>query len=182
MKEIFASLLKFLSQIPTTVLFLTACGVSWLLLLAPTSMVEFLGLKHVCDSHRSVIGLVALSSTTILLIFLLFCLSRRIRGCLIYSGRDARRRLDSMSAWARGLIRQLYESDSHALKLPLQNANVAAMVSEGVLKCAQLGDALGFECVLQPWVVAYLKKHPDYLESIKPLDRPYSASDRFCFI
>jgi hypothetical protein len=97
----------------------------------------------------------------------------------MYEGRDARRRIDQVSSWGKALIRQMYESQSRSLKLPLQDGNVAVMIQMQILTHANLGDALGFECVLQPWVVKFLDENQDYLTSLPKFDTPFRSPSRF---
>ena len=47
------------------------------------------------------------------------------------------------------------------------DANVNALLAQNIIGKAILGDQIGFDCVLQPWVVRYLDEHPKYLDSIK---------------
>ena len=78
-----------------------------------------------------------------------------------------------MSDWSKSLIRQMYEIRSHAQKLPLQNANVTALIQMHIIGRAELGNMSGFDCVLQPWVVKYLDTHPKYVAQIKKFDKPF---------
>lgn len=174
--DFFSAILKFVSNISTTVVLLSVCGVSWFLLAAPDFALSFLGLSNFRDSQRAVIGLIALMSTTILIVLFGIWLWRYVRSWRMYSGKDARRRLDAMGEWNMALIRQLYETPSHSQKLPLQDANVQALLSENVLFQSPLGDLIGFNCALQPWVVKYLDAHQDYLKSIKSFDKPFAVS------
>ena len=173
MSDFFTAILKFLSNISTKVVLLSVCGVSWFLLAAPDFALSFLGLFNFRDSQRAVIGLTALISTTILMVLLGMWLWGCVRSWRMYSGKDARRRLDAMGEWNKALIRQLYETPSHSQKLPLQNANVQALLSENIIIHSPLGDAIGFDCVLQSWVVQYLDEHQEYLAGIKKFDRPF---------
>ncbi len=173
MSDFFAAILKFVSNISTKVVLFSVCGVSWFLLAAPDFALNFLGLFNFRDSQRSAIGLTALISTTILLVLFGIWLWGCVRSWRMYSGNDARRRLDAMGEWNKALIRQLYEIPSHSQKLPLQNANVQTLLSENIIIHSPLGDAIGFDCVLQPWVVQYLNEHQEYLSSIKKFDTPF---------
>ena len=175
MSEFFVAILKFVSNIPTRVVLVSVGSISWFLLAAPSSILKFWGLLNFRDNQRAAIGLAALVSTTILIVLLVIWLWGCVRSRRMYSGKDARCRLDAMGEWNKALIRQLYEVPSHSQKLPLQNANVQALLSENIIIHSPLGDAIGFDCVLQPWVVQYLDEHKEYLSSIKKFDAPFTV-------
>lgn len=174
MKEILAGIVKFLSKIPTRIILVSICIVSAILLFLPDAMLKFLALQNLRDGNKSTIGLALLVSTTVLMLLFVSWFWDCLCNWLSYSGRDAKRRLDAVGDWNKSLIRQLYDTPSHSQKLPLQNANVQALLSENIIIHSPLGDALGFDCVLQPWVVKYLDSHPKYLKSIKRFDKPFT--------
>lgn len=174
MKEILAGVVKFLSKIPTRIILASICIVSAILLFPPDAMLKFLALQNLRDGNRSIIGFALLVSTTILMLLLGNWVWNCLCNCLSFCGRDAKRRLDAVGDWNKSLIRQLYDTPSHSQKLPLQSANVQALLSGNIIINSPLGDALGFDCVLQPWVVNYLDSHPKYLASIKPFDKPFT--------
>jgi hypothetical protein len=173
MKEFFLALMKYVAKIPTKVILLSICIVSAILLFAPASILSFFALKNISDTNRHIFGLIFLVSTIILLLLFVEWSWHCFCSKMAYSGRDAKHRLDAVGDWNKSLIRQLYEQPSHSQKLPLQNANVQALLSENIIIHSPLGDALGFDCILQPWVVRYLDLHHDYVASIKKFDRPY---------
>ena len=179
MKEILTGVLNLAAKVPVRTVLATVCVSSWLLLLAPDSMLGFLGLRDARDSQRAMIGFSVLISTTILVLLLVEWIWKHIHDMVAYSGRDAKRRLDAVGEWNRSLIRQLYETPSHSQKLPLQDANVQALLSENIIVHAPLGDAIGFDCVLQPWVVRYLNGHRDYVLAIKKFDKPFTCEFPF---
>lgn len=179
MKEILVGVLRLATKIPVRDVLVTVCVSSWFLLLAPDSMSDFLGLRGFRDSQRTIIGLSVLVSTIILMLLLVGWIWNCIHDMLVYSGRDAKRRLDAVGEWNRSLVRQLYEIPSHSQKLPLQDANVQALLSENIIINARLGDAIGFDCVLQPWVVRYLNEHRDYLEAMKKFEKPFTCESPF---
>jgi len=179
MKEILSGLLKYASKIPVRDILVTVCVSSWFMLFAPNSVLAIFGLLSVRDSQRQVIGLILLISTTLVTVLSVRWAWRFICSCFAYSGRDAKRRLDAVGEWNRGLIRQLYETPSHSQKLPLQDANVQALLSENIIFHSRFCDAIGFECGLQPWVFHYLDKHPDYVSKIKKLENPYICKCSF---
>lgn len=178
MKEVFALIGKILSKIPLVMILFSVALLSLFLLVAPEALLEFLGVLGLKHTKKAVIGFAFLSSLTVLLVLLCGWMWNRFRSGLSFSGRDARRRLDAIGEWNRSLVRQLYEIPSHSQKLPFQDANVQALLSEHILINAQLGDRLGFDCVLQPWVVKFLDKHKRYLESIKRFDEPFEVRSR----
>lgn len=183
MKEILVGLVKFLSRIQAMIIIASACIVSSSLLLLPDYILQFLALQSFRDDNKPKIGFVLLVSTTVLSLLFAKWLCKLswdyLRSRLLYSGYDAKRRLDTVGDWNKSLIKQLYDTPSHSQKLPLQNANVQALLSVNVIAHSPLGDALGFDCVLQPWVVEYLASHPKYLNSIKEFDKPFRVESPF---
>ena len=174
MKEMLAGIVRILSKIPPLIILASICIVSAIILFSPDAMLKFLALQNLRDGNKSAIGLALLVSAIPLMLIFIY----RLWGCLCnwlsYSGRDAKRRLDSVGDWNKSLIRQLYDTPSHSQKLPPQSANVQVLLSVNIIFQSPLGDALGFDCVLQPWVIKYLDSHPRYLESIKRLDKPFT--------
>ena len=179
MKEILLGALKLLPRIHIRYVLGTVCVSSWVVLFAPDSALVFFGLLNFRNTQHSTIGLVALISGVIVTLLLAESLWRRFCRWRSFSGYDAKRRLDALGDWNRSLVRQLYETPSHSQKLPLQSANVHALLSENVIIHSPMGDALGFDCILQPWVVQYLAKHPDYLRMIKNFDEPFTCGSQF---
>lgn len=183
MKEIFSGLVNLLSKIPTRIILVAACLISCILLFAPESLLAFLGVENLRHTHKAIIGLMFLISSIVVILVILFGIWNwawdSFRSWQAFSGKDAKRRLDAIGDWNRSLVRQLYEAPTHSQKLPLQNANVQALLSENVIAHSPLGDVLGFDCVLQPWVVQYLDKHKHYLASIAKFDKPYRIESPF---
>lgn len=182
-KEVFSGLVKILSKISVKIILVTASLISIFLLSAPESILAFFGVESLRNSHKATIGLTFLISSTVVILIALISAWNwawdSFRSWQAFSGKDARRRLDAIGDWNRSLIRQLYEAPTHSQKLPLQNANVQALLSENVIAHSPLGDVLGFDCVLQPWVVQYLDKHKNYLASITKFDKPYRIESPF---
>lgn len=182
-KEVFSGLVKILSKISVKIILVTASLISIFLLSAPESILAFFGVEHLRSSHTATIGLTFLISSTIVILMTLIWIWNwawaSLRSWRAFSGKDAKRRLDAIGDWNRSLVRQLYDNPSHSQKLPLQNANVHALLSEKVIAHSPLGDALGFDCVLQPWVVQYLDKHKNYLASMTKFDKPYRIESPF---
>ena len=179
MKEAVAVIWKILAKIPLAMILSSVALFSLFLLVAPESALEFLGVLSLRNAKKAFIGLSFLASLTILIVQLCTWGWNSFRSWLSFSGRDAKRRLDAIGDWNRALVRQLYEIPSHSQKLPLQNANVQALLSGAVLMTSPLGDVMGFDCALQPWVVKFLDKHKEYLESIKRLDTPFGIKLSF---
>lgn len=149
------------------------------LLFIPGDKLSYLGLADFSRLHQSGLGLSFLIISACWVVLSFCSIVSWIRFGTMYEGRDARCRIDQVSNWGKALIRQMYESPSRSLKLPLQDGNVAIMIRMQILTHANLGDAFGFECVLQPWVVEFLSKNPDYLTSLPKFDKPYKSPSRF---
>ena len=172
-------LLACLSAMPLKSILFVSDIIVAVLLFIPSDKLSYLGLAEFSRSHQSGLGLsfVVISACWIVMCFCSIVLW--IRFGTMYEGKDARRRIDQVSNWGKALVRQMYESSTRSLKLPLQDGNVAIMIRMQILTHANLGDALGFECVLQPWVVEFLDKNPDYLTSLPKFDTPYKSPSRF---
>lgn len=172
-------MLAIMSAMPLkTILFISDIIVAALLFL-PGDKLSCLGLADFSRSHQSGLGLSFLIISACWVVMSFCSIVSWIRFGAMYEGRDARRRIDQVSKWGKSLIRQMYESSSRSLKLPLQDGNVAIMIQMQILTHANLGDAFGFDCVLQPWVVEFLDKNPDYLTSLPKFDTPYKSPSRF---
>lgn len=149
------------------------------LLFIPDPLLTQLGLKDFAYSYKSILGGVLLVGTILLIVIYSHCLfcwwkeSRRLKG------RNARICIDQASDWGKSLIRQLYESPSRSLKLPAQNANVDLMIRLQILTRPMLGDIVGFDCILQPWVVEFLDKNPKYLAKLPKFEKPYEIPSLF---
>ena len=171
--------LAFLSAMPLkTILFISDIIVAALLFI-PGDKLSCLGLADFSRSHQSGLGLSFLIISACWIVLSFCSIVSWIRFGTMYEGRDARRRIDQVSNWGKALVRQMYESSTRSLKLPLQDGNVDAMIRMQILTHANLGDVFGFECVLQPWVVEFLDKNQDYLTSLPKFDTPYKSPSRF---
>lgn len=106
MKELLAGIVKFLSKIPTRIILASICIVSAILLFLPDAMLKFLALQNLRDGNKSTIGLALLVSATVLMLLFINWLWDCLCNWLSYSGRDAKRRLDSVGDWNKSLIRQ----------------------------------------------------------------------------
>jgi len=167
MKEILLECMKAIARIPVKVVLVAATLVSGILLFAPEKILLCLRVQEVRQSNGMILGIILLASSVLLFLFLIVWGWRCFRSLTMYSGRDAKRRLDALGEWDKELVYRLYKTPSHAAKLPLQSANVVALLAQNILGKALLGDQAGFECVLQPWVLRYLDKHPKYRDSIE---------------
>ncbi len=172
-------MLAIVSVMPLKTILLIADIIVAVLLFNPGNKLSYLGLAQFSQSHQSGLGLSFLIISACLIVLSFCSIVSLIRFGTMYEGRDARRRIDQVSNWGKALIRQMYESPSRSLKLPLQDGNVAIMIRMHVLAHANLGDALGFECVLQPWVVEFFDKNPDYLTNLPKFETPYKSPSRF---
>lgn len=171
--------LAVLSAMPLKAILFVADIIVGALLFIPSDKLSYLGLDEFGRSHHSGLGLSFLIISACWVVMCSCSIVSWIRFGTMYEGRDARRRIDQVSNWGKALIRQMYESPSRSLKLPLQDGNVAIMIRMHILTHANLGDAFGFECVLQPWVVEFLSKNPDYLTNLPKFDTPYKSPSRF---
>lgn len=174
-----AEVLAFLSAMPLKAILFIFDIIVAALLFVPSDKLSYLGLADFSRSHQSALGLSFLIISACWIVMSICSIISWIRYGTMYEGRDARRRIDQVSNWGKALIRQMYESPSRSLKLPLQDGNVAIMIRMQILTHANLGDAFGFECVLQPWVVEFLDKNPDYLNSLPKFDIPYKSPSIF---
>lgn len=172
-------MLAFLSAMPLKTILLISDIIVGALLFIPGDKLSYLRLAEFSRTHQSGLGLSFLIISACWVVLLFCSIVSWIRFGKMYEGRDARRRIDQVSNWGKALVRQLYESSTRSLKLPLQDGNVDAMIRMQILTHANLGDVFGFECVLQPWVVDFLDKNPKYLEGLPKFDTPYRASSRF---
>ena len=167
MKEILLECVKAIARIPIKVILVAVTLVSGILLYAPEKILFCLRVQEVRQKNGMILGIALLASSVLVFLFLIVWGWRCFRSWTIYSGRDAKRRLDAMGEWNKALVRRLYETPSHAGKLSMLDANVNALLAQNIIGKAILGDQIGFHCVLQPWVVRYLDEHPEYLDSIK---------------
>lgn len=170
--------LEVLSAMPLKAILFISDIIVAALLFIPGDKLSYLGLAEFSHSHQSGLGLSFLIISACLVVLSFCSIVSWIRFGTMYKGRDARRRIDQVSDLGKALIRQMYESPSRSLKLPLQNGNVDAMVRMQILAHPNLGDVFGFECVLQPWVVEFLDKNPDYLTNLPKSDTPYRSPSR----
>ena len=172
-------ILACLSAMPLKSILFIADIIVAVLLFIPSDKLSYLGLAEFSSSHQSGLGLSFLIISACWIVMCICSIVSLIRFGTIYEGKDARRRIDQVSNWGKALIRQMYESPSISLRLPLQDGNVALMIRMQILTHANLGDAFGFECVLQPWVVEFLDKNPKYLEGLPKFDTPYRSPSIF---
>lgn len=170
------AIIKAIGVLPIKSALLMADVVIGVLLFVPERVLQLLYISEIVRMHRQCLGLSFLVVTACLVVMCIHSVIQWIRIRKMYTGNDARKRLGKLSSWAKAMVRQMYESAEHAQKLPLQNGNVAMMLAGGVIGHAQLGDAIGFECYLQPWVVDFLDQNPEFLESLSKFDKPYNVS------
>lgn len=170
------AIIKAIGVLPIKSALLMADVVIGVLIFVPERVLQLLYISEIVRVHRQCLGLSFLVVAACLVVMCIHSVIQWIRIRKMYTGNDARKRLERLSSWAKAMVRQMYESAEHAQKLPLQNGNVAMMLAGGVIGHAQLGDAIGFECYLQPWVVDFLDKNHDFLESLSKFDKPYNVS------
>lgn len=172
-----AELVKAIARIPIRIILASICLSSAFLLFAPQKFLRLLMVQDIHNNFAQILGLGLITSASLLFVLFIVWAYNYIHNALQYSGRDARRRIDAAGDWGKSLIRQLYETPSHAQKLPLQNANVNALIALNILGRAELGNMAGFDCVLQPWVVKYLDAHPKYVAQIIKFDKPFVVQE-----
>ena len=137
------------------------------LLFAPEHVAVLLGLNQIREEIRPYLGIVFISAAAILLIGIVgSCIKRAISGSR-YRGRNAKHRLDKLSDYGKQIVRGLYESESHTAFLPITDATVNCLHVLSIIGRSIMSDrGAYFDHFLQPWVIDYLNKHPDYLEQM----------------
>lgn len=149
------------------------------LLFIPSNLLGYLGLEEFACSCKGYLGIIFLAGTICLIVIGLPRLINWWKQYKMFKGRDARYRIDQVSDWGKSLIRQMYESSSRSLKLPLENANVDLMVRMQILTRPAIGDSIGFDHILQPWVVEFLDQNPKDLAKLPKFARPYKIPSIF---
>lgn len=145
--------------------------VDGVLLFAPENFITTLGLDQVRETIRPYLGIVFLYAAAILLISVVGrWINRAIRHSK-YTGKNAKQKLDMLSVYGKQIVRGLYESESHTALLPITDATVNCLhVLSIVGRSAMSRGGEYFDHFLQPWVVEYLNKHPDYLKQMPAPD------------
>lgn len=150
-----------------------------ILLFIPSNLLGYLGLEEFACSCKGYLGITFLAGTICLIVIGLPRFINWWKRKRMFKGQDARYRIEQTSDWGKSLIRQLYESPSRSLKLPLQDANVTLMIHTQILTNSQLGDRIGFDCILQPWVVEFLDQNPKDLAKLPKFAKPYKIPSIF---
>lgn len=163
-----ATTIKSVPYKPICVFILIVDGV---LLFAPENVITSLGLDQVREAIKPYLGIVFLCAAAILLISVVSGYMKKAISSSKYKGRNAKHRLDSLSEYGKQLVRGMYESESHTARLSVTDATVDFLQKLSIIgrpTVSSRGEY--FDHFLQPWVVEYLNKHPNYLKQMPAPD------------
>ena len=116
-------MLAIMSAMPLKTILFIADIIVAALLFNPGNKLSYLGLDQFGHSHQSGLGLSFLTISACLVVLSFCSIVSWIRFGTMYEGKDARRRIDQVSNWGKALVRQMYESSTRSLRLPLQDGN-----------------------------------------------------------
>ena len=134
------------------------------LLFTPKHVAILLGLDQISEGIRPYLGIVFISAAAILLISIVGTCIKHTISSSRYRGRNAKQRLDKLSDYGKRIVRGMYESESHTALLPVTDATVNCLHVLSIIGRSGMSDrGAYFDHFLQPWVIDYLSKHPDYL-------------------
>lgn len=157
----FLDLIKTHSGLRIDIFVLVMTGI---LLFTPVSLIDRLGLGQLRVKSQPLLGLIFLGAAVILLIDVVDKSIQWVKKRLQYTGKDAKKRLDSLSVIGKGIVCRMYNSESHSLRLPVDSATAELMYGLSIIsRPSTSGQGILFDWFLQPWVVAYLDRHPEYL-------------------
>lgn len=145
--------------------------VDGVLLFAPENVVAALGLNQVRETIKPYLGILFLCAAAILLIDVGGSWIRRKVTVSRYRGKNAKRILDRLSKRGKQVVRRMYESESHTAYLSITDATATYLQRSSIIgQTTASNNGEYFDRYLQPWVVEYLDKHPDYLREMPEPD------------
>lgn len=163
-----ATTIKSVPYKPICVFILIVDGV---LLFAPENVITTLGLDQVREAIKPYLGIVFLCAAAILLISVVRDCVKRVISNLQYTGSKAKQRLDRLSEYGKQIVRGMYESESHTARLPVTDATVDFLQKLSIIGRPTISSRGEYsDHFLQPWVVEYLNKHPNYLKQMPAPD------------
>jgi Super-infection exclusion protein B len=148
------------------------CCVAALLLFLPRVYLIRFGLLQFTEKNHALLFIVFLLTAAFLGTYVLSSLRR-----LVSDGiqrwkflRNGRARLHSLSADEKIIIRKFVQAGGSVLNLDIMNGTTLVLRDEGFIYPPVLGGRWhlgrlhgGFPFKIQPWVLHYLKSHPDCL-------------------
>lgn len=145
--------------------------VDGVLLFAPENVITTLGLDQVREAIRPYLGIAFLCAAAILLIGVIGGWPKRKINASRYRGKNARRILDRLSKHGKQVVRGMYESERHTAYLSIMDATATYLQRSFIIGQTTVSNkGEYFDRFLQPWVVEYLDKHPDYLKEMPEPD------------
>lgn len=136
------------------------------LLFLPDKATDILGLTEFRSNARPYLGFIFLGAIVILVVSLGSRWIKKRRLLAQYSGKGAKKKLDELSNTCKAVVRDMYESPSHSKYLPPTSAVANYLESSYIIGRGSIGTISAFDYYLEPWVVSYLDKHPQYLEQM----------------
>lgn len=148
---------------------------SGLLLFSPSTFVEKMFMIEFRDKYGFTIGIVFIVSISILIVNLLYTLTKSITGVKakkkFYA--SAEKRLDNLNHYQKAILFALYQQDNRTLPLPLHDGAVLELEQKFMIGKAtsqymvsDLNNAV-FPYLLQPWVSDELKNKPHILDDFR---------------
>ena len=92
----------------------------------------------------------------------MLCLKYRLSR--LYKGKDADERIARLSPAARGYLCELFLSPEHGRQFNYYDPTFMELRDARAVRYPSAGFVAEFPCYLQPWVVDWMKKHPEMLE------------------
>jgi len=178
--------IKEILTLPTSVMaaIALACGI---LLFSPISIIEKLFMIDFREQNGFVIGIVFIVSISILIVNLIYSISKSIQNARVrktfYATAEAR--LNSLTNYQKAIIYLLYIQHNRTFDLPIHDGAIKELESHLMVGKAtnqymvsNLNNAR-FPYLLQPWVAKELDEKPGLLSDFKYAFNNISSLDSF---
>ena len=147
-------------------------AISTILLFAPSTFINALGLTEILEAYRGWVGGAFLISGILLGVHVLAYLGDPIerwfndrRFIIVHATH-----LKELSPGEKTILRRYVDNDTRTQELNISDGVAQGLVGKKILiRTSTLGDATGwFDHNIQPWAWNYLKKHPQFLNEKSP--------------
>lgn len=148
------------------------------LVFAPEKLLRKLHLYTIPESIMSVIGLAFLISLVLVVVIATTKLFKRISRWRSIA--ECKKQLNKLSDEEKMIIVLMYNQPYHILSMSESSGIAGVMRSKCIIGMASnISDGVGyltFKYVLQPWVVKYLDKHPNFFPMTEQeIEQVYTA-------
>lgn len=140
--------------------------VAGLILFGPQKLLQSIYISNLPINTLKIVSVIFLIATFILIINIIFYVIEKIKRKLYI--RHLEKRLKTITFVERKFISLMYYAPAHSILMSYHGQIKGALLSKNIIvRTTNMSGNVGqvtFSYMLQPWVLKYIKRHPDFIQ------------------